>query len=98
MGIRVHWKCAVLFWIFMITDSGLCLPEMAFYSVKKMFWGGGLEGAGEGFLGGEEEFGNHVPVDAAQAFIAEKCAGTTGKGLMVKELFENIQGLTRFAA
>ena len=38
------------------------------------------------FADGEEQFGNHVPVDATESFVLVECTASTGEGMMVEDL------------
>lgn len=57
--------------------------------------GGGGVAEGEGLvvalLGGEEELGDHVPVDAADAFVAEHRAGAAGEAGVLEYGFVKVE-------
>ena len=44
----------------------------------------------------EQQFRDHVPVNASKSFIGEKRAGTPGKRLMIEMRLEHVENVRRF--
>ena len=47
------------------------------------------------FTDGEEEFGDHMPVDTAESFVLIEGAGSSGEGMMVEDGFIEVFELLR---